>query len=96
MRTAAVETIVVEATLYEKKVIAAKARKLGLQISELMCVGAVAYEAGQMEDELEALAGLAQEAAERAEACVDASLAFVEASNTRLAMLEAQARARST
>lgn len=54
MRTAAVETIVVEATLYEKKVIAAKARKLGLQISELMCMGAMSYHTGGSRKQTEA------------------------------------------
>jgi len=95
MRTAAVATIVVEATAQEEKIIAAKARKLGMQISELMCLGALAYEAAQLEEELDALANLAQEAAERAGASVDASLAFIEASNARLAALEASARSGS-
>jgi hypothetical protein len=88
-------TIVVEATAQEKKVIVAKARKLGLPVSELMCLGAVAYGDGQTQEELDALATLAQEAAERAVASIDASLAFMEASNARLAMLDAQACSRS-
>ncbi|AYR26821.1 hypothetical protein [Herbaspirillum rubrisubalbicans] len=91
MNTAAIETIVVEATTDEKKLIASKARKLGLQVSELMRLGAVTYEAGQMEEELEALAALAQEAAERAAASIDETLAFVAASNARIAALEADA-----
>lgn len=95
MRTAAVATIVVEATAQEEKIIAAKARKLGLQISELMCLGALAYEAAQWEEELDTLAILAQEAAERAGASADASLAFIAASNARLAALDASARSGS-
>lgn len=91
MNTAAIETIVVEATTDEKNLITSKARKLGLQVSELMRLGAVAYEAGQMEEELEALAVLAQEAAERAAASIDATLAFVAASNARIDALEADA-----
>ncbi|EIJ44690.1 hypothetical protein GWL_41290 [Herbaspirillum sp. GW103] len=95
MPATAVATIVVEATAQEEKIIAAKARKLGLPISELMCLGAVAYQGGQMQEELDALACLAQEAAERAGACVEASLAFVEASNARLDALDARTRAGS-
>ncbi|MDR9851528.1 hypothetical protein [Herbaspirillum huttiense] len=57
-----------------------------------MCLGALAYEAAQWEEELDTLAILAQEAAERAGASADASLAFIEASNARLAALDASAR----
>jgi hypothetical protein len=95
MRTADVATIVVQATAQEEKIIAAKARKLGLHISELMCLGALAYEAAQWEEELDTLAILAQEAAERAGASADASLAFIAASNARLAALDASARSGS-
>jgi hypothetical protein len=55
-----------------------------------MCKGALAYEGGQMDEALGELASLARQAAERACAAIDETLAFVAASNARLAALEAQ------
>ncbi len=86
---AAVERIVVQATPQQKKAIVAKARKLGLAISELMRRGAVAYEPQDADAELSALAEAAETAAERAGAAIDEALAFIEASNRRIASLEA-------
>jgi len=86
---AAVERIVVQATPQEKKAIVAKARKLGLAISELMRRGATAYEPAEADEELGALADAAQTAAERAAGAIDEALAFIEASNQRIALLEA-------
>lgn len=88
---AAVERIVVQATAQEKKAIAAKARKLGLPISELMRRGASAYRAAQADEELGALADAAAAAAERAAASIDDALAYIEASNKRIAAMEARA-----
>ena len=90
---AAIERIVVQATPQEKKAITAKAKKLGLPISELMRRGASAYESEQADEELGALADAAKAAAERAAASIDDSLAFVEASNKRIAAMEAKAAA---
>ncbi len=90
--TAAVERIVVQATAKEKKAIAAKAKRLGLPISELMRRGAAAYKLADADEELGALADAAKAAAERAGAAIDSALEFVEASNTRIAALEAAAR----
>ncbi len=89
---AAVERIVVQATAQEKKAIAAKAKKLGLPISELMRRGATAYESAEADAELGALAGAAKAAAERAGASIDRALEFIEASNKRIAALEAKAK----
>jgi hypothetical protein len=89
--SAAVERIVVQATPQEKKAIAAKAKRLGLGISELMRRGAAAYELPGAEQELLALADAATAAAERASASIDDALAYVEASNKRIAELEARA-----
>jgi hypothetical protein len=89
---AANERIVVQTTLQEKKAIAAKARKLGLPISELMRRGAAAYAPGEEDEELGALADAATEAAERAGASIDSALEWIEASNKRIAAMEAQAR----
>lgn len=89
---AAIERIVVQATAKEKKAIAAKAKRLGLPISELMRRGAVAYESAAADEELGALADAARVAAERAGASIDSALEFIEASNMRIAVLEAEAK----
>jgi hypothetical protein len=91
---AAIERIVVQATPKEKKAIVAKARRLGLPISELMRRGAVAYETDEENEALGALADAAKAAAEHAAAAIDEALAFVEASNKRIAAREAEAKAR--
>jgi creatinine amidohydrolase/Fe(II)-dependent formamide hydrolase-like protein len=87
----AVERIVVQATPQEKKAIAAKAKKLGLPVSELMRRGATAYNSTQADEELGALADAAKAAAERASRSIDDALDFIEASNKRIAALEARA-----
>ena len=61
---AAVERIVVQATPQDKKAITAKAKKLDLPVSELMRRGAFAYESGESNDELGALADAAKRAAD--------------------------------
>ncbi len=88
----AVERIVVQATAREKKAIAAKAKKLGLPISELMRRGATAYKSAQSDEELGMLADAARTAAQRAGASIDAALEFIEASNKRIAAMEVEAR----
>jgi hypothetical protein len=87
----AVERIVVQATLQDKKAIAAKARKLDLPVSELMRRGAFAYESSDTDAEMGALADAARGAADRAGAAIDDALAFIEASNRRIAAMEAGA-----
>jgi len=64
MMAAAVERIVVQATAQEKKAITAKAKKLGLPISELMRRGATSYKSAEADAELGALADAAKAAAE--------------------------------
>jgi hypothetical protein len=91
---AAIDRIVVQATPREKRAIVAKARRLGLPISELMRRGAVAYEPEDADAELSALAGAAEAAAGRAGAAIDDALAYIEASNRRIAALEASGRRR--
>lgn len=86
---AAVERIVVQATAQEKKAIAAKAKKLGLPISELMRRGATSYQSADAEEELAGLADAAKAAAERAGASIDSALEFIEASNKRITAMEA-------
>ena len=89
---AAVERIVVQATAEDKKAIAAKARKLDLPISELMRRGAFAYELNDTDAELNALADAAKGAADRAGAAIDDALRFIEASDKRIAAMEAKSR----
>lgn len=90
--TAAVERIVVQTTAVDKQEIAAKAKKLDMPVSELMRRGAFAYDAGAHDAELAALADVAKAAADRAGAAIDDALAFIEASNRRIAAMEAKAR----
>ena len=89
---AAVERIVVQATTQEKKAIAAKAKKLGLSIAELMRRGATAYQSAEADEELGALADAAKAAAERAIASIDSALKFIAASNKRIAAMETAAK----
>ena len=90
----AIARIVVQATPQEKKAITAKAKRLGMPISELMRRGATAYETTQSDDELGALADAAKVAAERASASIDETLLFIDASNKRIAAMESKARAK--
>jgi hypothetical protein len=89
----AAERIVVQATPQEKKAIVAKAKKLGLPISELMRRGAAAYASEGADEELGLLADSAKAAADRASATIDDALAFIEASNRRIAAMERKALA---
>jgi rhamnose utilization protein RhaD (predicted bifunctional aldolase and dehydrogenase) len=81
---------VVQATAQEKRAIAAKAKRLGIPISELMRRGAAAYGASIEDEELGTLADTAKAAAERASAAIDDALKFIEASNRRIAAIEAK------
>ena len=92
MSAVAVERIVVQATLQEKKAIAAKAKRLGLPISELMRRGASAYNSAEADEELATLADAAKAAADRAADSIDGALAFIAASNKRIAAMEAKAK----
>jgi hypothetical protein len=87
----AIERIVVQATPQEKEMIMLKAKKLGLPVAELMRRGATAYESTAADEELGILADKAKAAADRASESIDEVLAFVEASNKRIAAMEAAA-----
>jgi hypothetical protein len=87
----AVERIVVQATAQDKKAIAAKAKKLDIPVSELMRRGAFAYRSGESDAELGKLADSARNAADRAGAAIDDALTFIDASNRRIAAMEAKA-----
>lgn len=92
----AVERIVVQATSQDKKAIAAKAKRMKLPISELMRRAAFAYDDNADDDELGALADAAKAAADRACAAIDDALSFVDASNKRIAAMEASAARKKT
>ena len=87
----AVQRIVVQATVQDKRLIAAKAKKLDIPVSELMRRGAFAYQTAEADDELGVLADAARGAAERAGAAIDDSLAFIAASNKRIDAMQAKA-----
>jgi hypothetical protein len=86
----AIARIVVQATPAEKKAITAKAKRLGIPVSELMRRGAQRYSTQEAEGELLALADAAKLAAERSATAIDDALAYIEASNKRIAKMEAQ------
>ncbi len=88
---AAIQRIVVQATTVDKKAITAKAKKLDMPVSELMRRGAFAYASSEADAELGALADAAKGAADRAGASIDDALLFIEASNKRIAAMEAKA-----
>lgn len=86
----AVERIVIQTTAEDKKAIAAKAKKLGLPISELMRRGAFRYESNEAEEQLAALAASAKTAADRAGQAINDALAFIEVSNRRMDAMQAK------
>ncbi len=88
---AAVQRIVVQTTPQDKKAIAAKAKRLDIPISELMRRGAFAYQSSEADDELGALADAAKGAADRAGSAIDDAIHFIDASNKRIAAMEAKA-----
>jgi hypothetical protein len=92
MAGAAIARIVVQATREEKKAISAKAKKLGLPVSELMRRGATAYKSAESDEELGAIADAAMAAANRASVAIDDVVAFVDASNKRIAAMEAKGK----
>ncbi len=93
---AAIERIVVQTTAQDKKAITEKAKKLDLPIAELMRRGAFAYESTEADAELAALADIAKGAADRAGAAIDDALDYIDASNKRIAAMEARAAKAST
>ena len=86
--SAATARIVVQATPAEKRALVAKAKALAIPIAELMRRGAKQYQVVADKD-LEMLAETARGAAERSAKAIDDALAYIEASNKRIAKLEA-------
>ena len=86
--SAATARIVVQATPAEKRALVAKAKALAIPIAELMRRGAKEYQPVEDKD-LETLAEAARDAAERSAKTIDDALAYIEASNKRIARMEA-------
>jgi len=91
MAAIASSRIVLQATSQEKKAITAKAKLLGLPISELMRRGAMAYALPEADNELAALADSAKQAADHAGKSIDDAISFIEASNKRIVAMEKKA-----
>jgi hypothetical protein len=91
MAATAIERIVVQTTSSDKKAITAKAKKFDMPVSELMRRGAFAYSSDESDQELGALADAAKGAADRAGSAIDDALAFIAASNKRIASMESAA-----
>lgn len=84
----------VQTTAQDKKAFVAKAKKLGLPLSELMRRGAFAYRSSETDAELASLVDAAKAAADNAAAAIDDALDFIAASNKRIAAMEARASKR--
>ena len=86
--------IVVQVAAKDKRALAAKARRLGVSIPELMRRGALAYAVHDGDEELDALADAANAAADRAVGAIVDALTFIAISNKRIAALEVNAAKR--
>lgn len=84
----AVERIVVQVPPSQKKAFMSKAKRLGLNLSELMRRGATAYSPEEAEAEFDALAEKIVGSTTEARAALDDALAFVAESNKRIAAME--------
>jgi hypothetical protein len=90
----ATERVPVLMTAAEKKRIARQAQKAGISLGEYLRRAALAF---SPEDDNEALAGLltqVERSTAAASAAIDDALAHIEASNRRIAAMEAAARSR--
>jgi len=89
---AATERVPVLMTPAEKRRVVSKARKAGLTIGEYMRRAAEKYRPDEDDTALAAMIDEMNKATENAEKAIDDTLAFVAASNQRVATLEADAR----
>ena len=90
---AATERIVVQVTPAEKRSIVKSAEKSGLNLSEFMRRAAKGFRNAPGDKELEGLLERAEDAAKESISLIDDALAFVAASEKRIAELEAERRA---
>lgn len=83
----AVDRIVVQVPPAEKAAYVRKAKRMGINLSELMRRGAATYSGDETQADLEALVARIAESTASADAALDDALAYVEASNKRIALL---------
>lgn len=91
MAASALERIVVRMTLSEKRGVEAKAKRLGMSVSELLRRGALTYELEESDEALGALADVANGAAERASCAIEDAIASISASEVRIGNMESAA-----
>jgi uncharacterized protein (DUF1778 family) len=84
------ERIVIQVTPAEKELIVKRAGKARLNVSEFMRRAAKSVRNAPEDEELLALLGRAEKAARESMAMIDETLAFVAASNKRIAKLESR------
>jgi hypothetical protein len=72
----------------EKKIFSDRARQAGCSLGEFFRRAASTYQAKEDDELLDGLIGQMQKTTVQAEASIDAALAFVEASNQRIAAME--------
>lgn len=89
----ATERIPVLVSTREKKQIAKMAKDAGLSMGEYMRRAAAAFRVSEDEDVLEGMIDQMLKTTEQASRAIDQALEFVEASNRRIAHLEAKRKA---
>ena len=90
--TAAIERIVVQTTLADKRAITKKAKLIGLTVSELMRRSASAYSPAEDPELLDQLADEAKLSADRACAAMDEAIEFAQTSDAAREAREAKLR----
>ena len=93
---AATERVPVLMTPAEKKRVVSKANKAGLTTGEYMRRAAEGYRPADDDKALEAMINEMNKATRNAETAIDDALAFVAASNKRIAELETKAKGRKS
>lgn len=89
---AATERVPVLMTPAEKKRVVARARKAGLTTGEYMRRAAAGFQPAGDDKALEAMIDQMNQATASAEKAIDEALAFIAASNRRIAQMEAEAQ----
>lgn len=84
---AATERIVVQVTTVQKRAIASTAKRLGLNVSELMRQAAQGFTPSDDEQEINALIGRVNASTKEANEALDDALSFVAESNKRIAAM---------
>lgn len=88
------QRIPVLVTATEKSQIAMRAKRAGLSVGEYMRRAAESYSPTEDEQALSAVIDQMLKATDRAESSIDGAIAFIEASNTRIAEMEAKHKKR--